>query len=155
MNRTLAYKFSLKCTILIICPQNKRKIQEEIGQKRLEIDREKLKLQHVKVGLSIFPLFICKSDNISITMSWMWISFYVFYRKGPWEICGSRMGWTVIIHRKHRKLLMMHNKPKSLRATYIGKMCCYILKASLMLYNCFFLPFEFFHYHGRSSMMSF
>ncbi|XP_056600135.1 palmdelphin isoform X2 [Triplophysa dalaica] len=27
---------------------NKRKIQEEIGQKRLEIDREKLKLQHVK-----------------------------------------------------------------------------------------------------------
>lgn len=29
--------------------QNKKKIQEEIAQKRLEIDREKLKLQHVKV----------------------------------------------------------------------------------------------------------
>lgn len=35
--------------LVSIYPQNKKKIQEEIALKRLEIDREKLKLQHVKV----------------------------------------------------------------------------------------------------------
>lgn len=36
--------------------QNKRKIQEDIASKRLEIDREKLKLQQLKVNVSIFKV---------------------------------------------------------------------------------------------------
>lgn len=34
--------------------QNKRKIQEDIVSKRLEIDKEKLKLQQLKVNFSLF-----------------------------------------------------------------------------------------------------
>ncbi|XP_065131456.1 palmdelphin [Paramisgurnus dabryanus] len=41
---------------------NKRKIQEEIAQKRLEIDREKLKLQHVKKR-SMRDLWLCDGVN--------------------------------------------------------------------------------------------
>lgn len=44
---------------LNICIQNKRKIQEDIASKRLEVDKEKLKLQQLKVNFCTYELAKC------------------------------------------------------------------------------------------------
>lgn len=47
-----------------ICMQKKRKIQEDIASKRLEIDKEKLKLQQLKVNFIVYELRYVVSKRI-------------------------------------------------------------------------------------------